>query len=80
MKPTGGYEWMLCSCHLSRARCIIECGMRFHGNYKDIITIIRCESLGYTSSVWDEPSICIVNELWSGGELLPYRLRPHSSC
>jgi hypothetical protein len=29
------------ACHLSRARCIIECGMRFHGNYKDIITIIR---------------------------------------
>jgi hypothetical protein len=53
---------------LSRARCIIECGMRFHGNYKDIVTIIRveaqCESLGYTSSVWDGSSICIVNELW----------------
>jgi hypothetical protein len=38
--------------HLSR--CIIGCGMRFHGNNKEIVTIIggaQCDSLGHTSSV-----------------------------
>jgi hypothetical protein len=45
----------------SRARCIIECGMRVHGKYKEVVTIIRVfravyESLGLTSSV--EPAGC----------------------
>jgi hypothetical protein len=28
--------------HLSRAGCIIECGMRFHGNYKDTVNSNSC--------------------------------------
>lgn len=46
---------------LSRVSVIIECGMRFHGNYKEVVTTIRVssavyESLGLTSSV--EPTGC----------------------
>ena len=57
MKPSEGDRRLSC------ALCVIECGMRLHGNYKEVVIIIIIrvsssvyESLGLTSSV--EPAGC----------------------
>jgi len=54
MKPSEGDRRLSC------ALCVIECGMRLHGNYKEVIIICFSsavyESLGLTSSV--EPAGC----------------------
>jgi hypothetical protein len=55
LQPSEGHRRLSC------ALCVIECGMRLHGNYKEVVTIIRVssavyESLGLTSSV--KPTGC----------------------
>jgi hypothetical protein len=55
LKPSGSDRRLSCALR------VIECGMRLHGSYKEIVIIIRVssavyESLGLTSSV--EPAGC----------------------
>lgn len=55
MQPSEGDRRLSCT------HCVIECGMRLHGSYKEVVIIIRVssavyESLGLTSSV--EPAGC----------------------
>ena len=90
MEPSEGGRRLCC------ALCVIECGMRLHGNYKEVVIIIRffkrCvwvirpHILCGASRVWDGPGTgpwmnCGGGVIpWMEGRLLPYRFRPAGSC